>query len=490
MPVTSFYTPEPAFAALGDTFSDVVAPAVFADPRLVVFDQAAAASVGLEELTSTERLDAFARFEPLPDNQLSPRAIRYHGHQFRHYNPDIGDGRGFLFAQMRGRDGRLLDIGTKGSGQTPYSRAGDGRMTLQAGVREVIAARLLRAHAVPSCAVLSLVETGETLTRGDEPGPVRGAVMTRLQHSHVRIGVFQRHAAFEDTGALRQLLDHAVQHYAPDLAPDLAAGDFPGDVGGDVARDALAAGFLRHAVAVNAALAARWMVAGFVHGVLNSDNMTVTGESFDYGPFRFLPTYAPDFTAAYFDTGGLYAYARQAEATLWNLHRLAECLALIADPAPFPDVLEGFQSAYQTALAAALTDRLGVRSAGQAADLDLARAFFSALHAAQCPFEAAFYDWRGGADQALAAREGPRGFHYAAPQFDRVAELVKDHDVVKGARAHPYWSRGAPVTATIDVVRSLWRAIDEADDWAPLHRYLEEVDAFAEAVSAGARTST
>ena len=139
MPVSSAYVPDPRFVALGEKFYDPMEPAAFPAPVVRLWDQRAAATVGLETLTDDEKLKHFARFEPLP-GQPGPLAMRYHGHQFRSYNPDIGDGRGFLFAQLRDAGGRLLDLGTKGSGKTPYSRFGDGRMTLQGGVREAIAA--------------------------------------------------------------------------------------------------------------------------------------------------------------------------------------------------------------------------------------------------------------------------------------------------------------------------------------------------------------
>src|SRR5690606_39430910 len=132
---------------------------------------------------------------PLPC-QPDPVAMRYHGHQFRTYNPDLGDGRGFLAAQLRDHQGRLMDLGTKGSGRTPWSRDGDGRLTLKGGVREVLAAETLAAQGVPTCRILSLIETGEKLARGDEPSPTRSSVMVRLSHSHVRLGTFQRHAFF------------------------------------------------------------------------------------------------------------------------------------------------------------------------------------------------------------------------------------------------------------------------------------------------------
>lgn len=196
MPVSPAYRPDPRFMRLGPDFADPVAPADFPARILRFRNDRAAASVGLEGLSDEEWLAAFAGFEALPDNQPGPLAMRYHGHQFRVYNPDLGDGRGFLFAQLREAEtGRLLDLATKGSGRTPWSRGGDGRLTLKGGVREVLAAEMLQALGVPTSRAFSLVETGEALQRGDEPSPTRSAVLTRLSHSHIRFGSFQRHAS-------------------------------------------------------------------------------------------------------------------------------------------------------------------------------------------------------------------------------------------------------------------------------------------------------
>ena len=181
MPVSSAYHPDPRFATLGPDFADPVRPAAFPQTLLRFRNDRAAATVGLETLDDAEWLAAFARFEPLSDNQPQPLAMRYHGHQFRTYNPDLGDGRGFLFAQLREQgSGRLLDLATKGSGRTPWSRGGDGRLTLKGGVREVLAAEMLETLGVPTSRAFSLVETGEDLERNDEPSPTRSAVLVRL----------------------------------------------------------------------------------------------------------------------------------------------------------------------------------------------------------------------------------------------------------------------------------------------------------------------
>ena len=201
MPVSPAYRPDPVYAELGPEFADPVQAEVFPKTILRFRNDRAAATVGLETLTDAEWIAHFGRFEPLPGNIDPPLAQRYHGHQFRTYNPELGDGRGFTFAQMReaGTD-RLLDLGTKGSGRTPWSRTADGRLTLKGGVREVLATAMLEALGVPTSRSFSLIETGEDLERGDEPSPTRSAVLVRLSWSHIRFGSFQRHAFFERPG--------------------------------------------------------------------------------------------------------------------------------------------------------------------------------------------------------------------------------------------------------------------------------------------------
>ena len=207
MPVSAGYRPDPAHPALGDAFFDPVTPARFPRHVLRYRNQRWAERVGLGELTPAEWEDHFARFVQLPGNLTQPLALRYHGHQFHVYNAALGDGRGFLFAQLHDvEDGRLLDLATKGSGQTPWSRGGDGRLTLKGGVREVLATAMLEALGVPTSKSFSLFETGEELERGDEPSPTRSSVLVRLGHSHVRFGTFQRLRYHDDVAGLRRLV--------------------------------------------------------------------------------------------------------------------------------------------------------------------------------------------------------------------------------------------------------------------------------------------
>ena len=456
MPVTDRYRPARPFAALGATFSDPVEAASFPKTVLRYRNDRAAASVGLEALTDAEWITHFGRFAPLPDGMEGPRAVRYHGHQFRQYNPDLGDGRGFLFAQMRAEDGRLLDLSTKGSGQTPYSRAGDGRLTLKGGVREVLATAMLEARGVSTSKSFSLIETGEGLMRGDEPSPTRSAVLVRLSHSHLRFGMFQRHAFHRDTEAIETLIEHVAEQYIPAIA---------------TAEDRAAA-LLDHAVRNMARLAAQWMAAGFVHGVLNTDNVTVMGESFDYGPYRFLPEFEPGFTAAYFDHSGLYAYARQPEAVFWNCRALGAALSLVtAEEAALVAALRGFEDAYQAALCEALFARLGITPGEDAqADLEFVRATFSVLERTKHPFEPFFHRWFGGRARDTEPLDGEAEW----------AARLRDYTPDRPERLSAFTQ---PCDLLYDEIEAIWAAIDERDDWQPLVEKLDQIDLLRLALS-------
>jgi uncharacterized protein YdiU (UPF0061 family) len=469
MPVSAAYRPDPRFMQLGPEFADPVEAAKFPREILRYRNDRAAATVGLESLTEAEWLAHFAKFQPLPDNQPQPLAIRYHGHQFRTYNPEIGDGRGFLFAQVReAGTGRLLDLATKGSGQTPYSRFGDGRLTLKGGVREVLAASMLEALGVPTSRAFSLVETGEDLERNDEPSPTRSAVLTRLSHSHIRFGVFQRHAFHDKPDNIRALVDHVIEAYFPELA---AEADRP-------------AAMLKTVVQRTARLTAHWMAAGFVHGVLNTDNMVVTGESFDYGPWRFLPKNDPNFTAAYFDQNGLYSFGRQPEAAFWNLQQLAACLTLVAEQEGLVGALNGFSAAYRDALKAAMLMRLGVTPQRDDADIELVNAAFQALAGGgeRLRWEPFYFDWFcGGEARALA---GPRADLYREEGFADFRQRLGGYEPDRPERlSHPYFAQAEPEEMLIDEVEAIWAPIAAADDWTAFNAKLARIEAARQAWS-------
>jgi uncharacterized protein YdiU (UPF0061 family) len=465
MPLSQDYRPDPRFQALGPEFADVVVPARFPQALLRHRNMRAAASVGIDGLSEEAWRAHFWAFEPLPGNQDRPLAMRYHGHQFRVYNPDLGDGRGFLFAQLRERgSGRLLDLGTKGSGQTPWSRAGDGRLTLKGGVREVLATTMLEALGVPTSRSFALYETGEALERGDEPSPTRAAVLTRLSHSHIRFGTFQRLAALERGDLTQVLLDHVIETYHPDLTGAAAP----------------AVALLEAVSAAMARLTARWMTAGFVHGVLNTDNMNINGESFDYGPWRFLPHNDPNFTAAYFDHAGLYSFGRQPEAVFWNLRQLAGALTPVAEAEPMAEVLNRFGGAYRAELAAAMADRLGLVRASPEADVDLANAAFRALAEGGegLRWEPFFFDWFCGAASEARALSGPRAALYGGEAFAAFRSLVAGREPDRPERlAHPYFAGPEPQEMLHDEVEAIWADMAERDDWGRFEGKLAALEA-------------
>lgn len=468
MTPSSEYRPERIHLTLGEGFFDIVEPARFPKTILRYANRRWAARVGLDALSDSEWIAHFARFKPLPGSLDAPLALRYHGHQFRVYNPNLGDGRGFLFAQLRDDRDRLLDLGTKGSGQTPYSRRGDGRLTLKGGVREVLATEMLEALGVETSKSFSLIETGEALQRYDEPSPTRASVLVRLSHSHIRIGSFQRLLAHEDAVGIEKLIEHCIRHYTPEAAH----GNLPERAGA----------FLGAVVARTARTAAQWFAAGFVHGVLNSDNINITGESFDYGPYRFLPIYDPGFTAAYFDETGLYAFGRQPDAIAWNLARLAECLLLLAPPDALKAELDRFADLFWGEFRDALCARLGIESAGEEADMALIRALLSYLRDSKAPFEPVLFDLYGGPARIARTISGPRASLYALEGFQPLRELLAARVPAPDARPeHPYFLAAEPVTLIHDDIERIWEAIDRRDDWEPFHAKIADIGKVREA---------
>lgn len=435
------YRPDPVIGKIADFIADPVAAADFPGAEVRFRNDRAADEVGLAGLSDEQWAAHFGRFEPLPDNLPQPLALKYHGHQFRVYNPDLGDGRGFLFAQMRGGDGRLLDLGTKGSGTTPYSRAGDGRLTLKGAVREILATEMLEALGVNTSRTFSVVETGEQLWRNDEPSPTRSAVMVRCSHSHIRIGSFQRLLAHEQAEEMERLVEYCLAHFPGPPPPE----DAP-------ARDEPPIRLMHMVVERMADLAASYMVAGFVHGVLNTDNMNITGESFDYGPWRWLPRWDPDFTAAYFDHAGLYAFGRQPEAIHWNCGQFAVALRLLADSDPLVAALNRYPDLYMAAVARRWCWRLGVHQRGAEADSALVAASETAMR---------------------ESGEGPDAFFFrvrtALAQGEPPADLAEALDGYEPAPSeHEYWSDPAPQSMLVEEVEDIWSAIAERDDWQPL----------------------
>jgi uncharacterized protein YdiU (UPF0061 family) len=284
----------------------------------------------------------------------------------------------------------------------------------------------------------------------------------RLSHSHIRIGTFQRFLFLDQHAEIERLIDHVVENYLPEAK--------------HTARAERALALLAATSARVAETGAQWMAAGFVHGVLNTDNINITGESFDYGPWRFLPELDPAFTAAYFDQAGLYAFGRQPDNLLWNLTRLAECLLPFVPREALEETLRGFASLFRAAFERNILRRLGLASAGPEADTALVGALWRFLHETRAPFEQTFFDWYGGLASRDRAMAGPSSEHYASSVFAPVLAAMEAHETASSVMLeHSYFARPAPCTMLIDEVEAIWAAIAERDDWSAFGEKLRRI---------------
>ena len=322
------------------------------DPRLLVLDEQLARELGLDpdELRSPDGLRLLVG-NLVPDG-AHPVAQAYAGHQFGGFTPRLGDGRALLLGELVDADGRLRDLHLKGSGRTPFARGGDGLAVVGPMLREHVVSQAMHALGIPTTRSLAVVATGRSVRR-EKLMP--GAVLARVASSHLRVGSFQYARATGDDALLRRLADHAIARHHPDVAeadqPYLA--------------------LFEAVVAAQAQLIAQWMLVGFVHGVMNTDNMTISGETIDYGPCAFLDAFDPATVFSSIDEGGRYAYGNQPVIAQWNLARLAEAmLPLLADDEEQAiglavEALDGFAARYAGAWTAGMRAKLGLR-----ADLD------------------------------------------------------------------------------------------------------------------------
>ena len=463
---------EVSIESLGESYWDVVEAARFPRSQLRFRNDGVLHQLGLDaqQVSDSDLEEAFGRFE----GRVPFLALRYHGFQFGNYNPQLGDGRGFLYGQLRDRRGDLQDLGTKGSGTTPWSRGGDGRLTLKGGVREVIASEALHRLGVTTSRTLSLIETGEDLYRGDEPSPTRSAVMVRMARTHLRFGTCERLLYLRDAPGLERLLRHVVAVYYPAIAATHPAvdGDNPG-------LQAQLLAFYGELVERVARLAAEWMAAGFVHGVLNTDNMSLVGESFDYGPFAFLDHWDPSFTAAYFDQTGLYAYGRQPAICRKNLQMLQEPLALLLPREAMEERLERFAEVYSQHYCARMRRRLGLPEAGGDEVVRHTLALLAAWPVGYGEFFASLSRRvveQGPPEEAdalepfvLGAPEPPRD----GWQSWRDAWWIEQRSSADVVLRLQRWNLSLPPTRPL--IETLWEAIDQRDDWQPYGVWLDTV---------------
>ena len=415
-----------------------------------------------EQVTDEDFIEAFGEFQ----GKQPFLALRYHGYQFGQYNPYLGDGRGFLYGQVRGNDNSLYDFGTKGSGRTPYSRTADGRLTLKGGVREILAAEALHQLGVRTSRCLSMIETGESLWRGDEPSPTRSSVMVRFSRSHIRFGTFERLHYLQRPDLIQKLLDRVIAVYYPHLAQTA---------------DKYAL-FYAELVTRVAELVAQWMAAGFCHAVLNTDNMSISGESFDYGPYAFIPTYNPQFTAAYFDYGGRYSYANQPFICKLNLEMLQLPLAMVMPNADLEAGLAQFDDCYNATYENLMIQKLGFPDmfVPQAAELltetiKLLRNSDLGYHNFFAELAQWFNDgWRDSKDLIL------ENASFTQEIGDRWRKLyhICLNKLPKSAMAEirDRLNFKNPKTALLrPVIESVWQPIVEQDNWQPFYDLIETI---------------
>lgn len=348
----------------------VVPPA----PKLTIYNHALAAELGLPAAEEAQLTAWFSGAEPLPESETA--ALAYAGHQFGHFNPQMGDGRALLLGEVLTPSGQRFDLHFKGSGPTPFSRNADGKCALGPALREYLISEAMAALGVPTTRSLAVTTTGEGIWR-EEPHP--GAVLTRVAASHLRVGTFEYAAAHKGLEAVQKLTAYALARHYPALV--------------DARNPALA--LLEAVCEAQALLVAKWMNLGFVHGVMNTDNVTISGETIDYGPCAFLDAYSAGQVFSSIDKGGRYAFGQQPLVCRWNMYRLAsaliEAIAAVdeADAEAARVLLEEFPTRYQRHWLTGLRPKLGLATAEEG-DLDLGEALFAALEGQGADFTRLF----------------------------------------------------------------------------------------------------
>ncbi|WP_408962444.1 protein adenylyltransferase SelO [Neorhizobium sp. BETTINA12A] len=365
-----------SYARLPDRFFASVYPEPVEGPKLLKFNAELAEELGVEaDFSDPARLAAILAGNVVPPGAM-PIAMAYAGHQFGNFVPQLGDGRAILLGEVVDRNGKRRDIQLKGAGPTPYSRRGDGRAALGPVLREYIVSEAMNALGVPATRALAAVATGEQVYRETVE---QGAVFVRVAASHVRIGTFQFFAARGDNDGIKLLADYVIERHYPELK---------------TAKNPYLA-LLQGVAARQADLIARWMGIGFIHGVMNTDNMTISGETIDFGPCAFLDEYDPMKVFSSIDQGGRYAYRNQPGIGQWNIARLAECLLPLLDEDEEKAVdaanavLKAFGERFQKEWIGVFRAKIGLATEADG-DGDLIQALLATMHEGQADFTLAF----------------------------------------------------------------------------------------------------
>jgi serine/tyrosine/threonine adenylyltransferase len=464
---------EPAFQSLGEDYADVVEAEAFPKHLLRFRNDAVLAQIGLvpHQVRDQDFIEAFGKFQ----DRAPLLAMRYHGYQFGEYNPALGDGRGFLYGQVWGQEGELYDFGTKGSGRTPYSRGGDGRLTLKGGVREVLASEFLHYQGVRTSRCLSMIETGDALWRGDEPSPTRSSVMVRFSRSHIRFGTFERYHTLRRPDLIAKLLDHVLAVYYPHLLAD--------PVKSQVERYSL---FYAELVKRTADLVAQWMSVGFCHAVLNTDNMSITGESFDYGPFALITHYDPSFTAAYFDYSGRYCYGNQPGICEWNLEMLQRPLVAVIPSSEMEAALKDYGNQFLAAYRQQMLNKLGFEQLGMVESEELVQLTLQFLYDSKVNYHDFFAElrqqfnplWQVDAVHILAESKlfTPEQTAALEPWRSFYQTLLANLSPEGLAGVQQRLQRHNPLTViSRPQIEAIWEPITNDDNWQPFYDLLEKI---------------
>ncbi|MDJ0629883.1 MAG: YdiU family protein [Rhodobacter sp.] len=399
-----------SYAELPERFYARLDPTPVAEPALIALNDALARDLGLD----ADALKSPAGVQVLAGNMVppgaDPLAQAYAGHQFGGWSPQLGDGRAILLGEVISANGLRHDIQLKGSGRTPFSRMGDGRAWLGPVIREYIVSEAMHALGIPTTRALAAVATGETVLRET---PLPGAVLTRVASSHIRVGTFQYFAARQDKDALKELTDHVIARHYPDAGTALE--------------------MLERVIAAQARLVAQWMGVGFIHGVMNTDNTHIAGETIDYGPCAFMDRYHPETVYSSIDQFGRYAYARQPEIAVWNLAQLATALLPLIDEDQdraiemATEAVHRFPGLYSEAWLAVFRPKLGLTTA-EPGDAQLIETLLSRMSALGADFTNTF---RGLADGSARGRfADPDGFDaWAADWRARMGRETADEAV-------------------------------------------------------------
>ena len=383
-----------SYVRLDAKFFAAASPTPVSAPRLIALNRDLAQELGLDLKILDSPLAAEIFAGNLIPYGAEPLAMAYAGHQFGNFVPQLGDGRAILLGEVIDRSGIRRDIQLKGAGQTAFSRRGDGRAALGPVLREYLVSEAMAAFGIPTTRALAAVTTGDVVMR-DRPLP--GAVLTRVATSHVRVGTFQFFAARGDMDGVRQLADYVIDRHAPEARA--------------TANPYL--GLLEWMIGRQSALIARWLLIGFIHGVMNTDNMSVVGETIDFGPCAFMDAYDPQTVFSSIDVGGRYAYGNQSRIALWNLSRLAECLLplLAADEdqaiALANQAMADYADRFNAAYADGMRQKLGLHQPHDD-DLKLATDLLSIMAASHADFTLTFR--RLGEDRAVELFTDPGDF--------------------------------------------------------------------------------